>query len=77
MQHAPPDDLNLRLEAGPDTQRVQQARWCADVPPLARLELQEALRALVTELPGLHLASAVEWKTQLVIRGPRSMPIGW
>ncbi|HKN56128.1 MAG TPA: cytochrome P450, partial [Amycolatopsis sp.] len=45
--------------------------------PLARLELQEALRALVTELPGLHLAGDIVWKTQMIVRGPRSMPIGW
>ena len=45
--------------------------------PLARLELQEALRALVTELPGLHLAGDIVWKTQMLVRGPRSMPIGW
>ncbi|MFJ7215891.1 cytochrome P450 [Amycolatopsis sp. NPDC098790] len=45
--------------------------------PLARLELQEALRALVTELPGLRLAGDIVWKTQMLVRGPRSMPIGW
>ncbi len=45
--------------------------------PLARLELQEALRALATELPGLHLAGDIVWKTQMLVRGPRSMPIGW
>ncbi|MBE1501947.1 cytochrome P450 [Amycolatopsis lexingtonensis] len=45
--------------------------------PLARLELQEALRALVTEMPGLHLAGDIVWKTQMLVRGPRSMPIGW
>ncbi len=45
--------------------------------PLARLELQEALKALVTELPGLHLAGDIVWKTQMLVRGPRSMPIGW
>lgn len=45
--------------------------------PLARLELQEALRALVTELPGLHLAGDIVWKTQMIVRGPRTMPIGW
>ncbi|GAB3166018.1 cytochrome P450 [Amycolatopsis stemonae] len=45
--------------------------------PLARLELQEALRALVTEMPGIHLAGDIVWKTQMLVRGPRSMPIGW
>ncbi|ATY13907.1 cytochrome P450 [Amycolatopsis sp. AA4] len=45
--------------------------------PLARLELQEALRALTRELPGLRLAGDIEWKTQMLVRGPRSMPVGW
>ncbi|MBB1158736.1 MULTISPECIES: cytochrome P450 [Amycolatopsis] len=45
--------------------------------PLARLELQEALRALTRELPGLRLAGNIEWKTQMLVRGPRSMPVGW
>jgi cytochrome P450 len=45
--------------------------------PLARLELQEALRALVTGMPGLHLTGDIVWKTQMIVRGPRAMPIGW
>ena len=45
--------------------------------PLARLELQEALRALITRFPGLRLVGDIEWKTQMLVRGPRSMPVGW
>ncbi|MCC5037079.1 cytochrome P450 [Streptomyces sp. WAC 00631] len=45
--------------------------------PLARLELQEALRALILRFPGLHAAGDVEWKTQMIVRGPRTLPIGW
>ncbi|MEU4671661.1 cytochrome P450 [Amycolatopsis sp. NPDC023774] len=45
--------------------------------PLARLELQEALKALTREMPDLHLAGDIVWKTQMLVRGPRSMPIGW
>ncbi|MFC5724298.1 cytochrome P450 [Streptomyces gamaensis] len=45
--------------------------------PLARLELQEALRALVTRMPGIHPAGDVVWKTEMLVRGPRSMPVGW
>ncbi|MFD9888160.1 cytochrome P450 [Amycolatopsis sp. NPDC059027] len=44
---------------------------------LARVELQEALGALVTKMPRLRLAGEVEWKTQLVVRGPRTMPVTW
>ncbi|MEU4198876.1 cytochrome P450 [Streptomyces sp. NPDC045470] len=45
--------------------------------PLARLELQEALIALLTRFPGLHLAGDVVWKDQMLVRGPREMPVGW
>jgi cytochrome P450 len=44
---------------------------------LARMELQEALRVLLTELPGLHLTSEVVWKTGMLLRSPASMPVGW
>jgi cytochrome P450 len=44
---------------------------------LARLELQEALRTLLDGLPGLRLAREVEWKTEMVVRGPRSMFVAW
>ncbi|WP_262703074.1 MULTISPECIES: cytochrome P450 [Streptomyces] len=45
--------------------------------PLARLELQEALGALIARFPDLRLAGDVEWKGQMLVRGPRVMPIGW
>ncbi|MFE1775828.1 cytochrome P450 [Streptomyces sp. NPDC059008] len=45
--------------------------------PLARLELQEALSALITRFPKLHLAGDLEWKSQMLVRGPRVMPVGW
>ncbi len=45
--------------------------------PLARLELQEALGALITRFPGLRAAGDVEWKGQMLVRGPRVMPIAW
>jgi cytochrome P450 len=45
--------------------------------PLARLELQEALGALLERFPGLRLAGDVRWKDQMLVRGPREMPVGW
>ncbi|CAM5549647.1 MULTISPECIES: cytochrome P450 [Streptomyces] len=45
--------------------------------PLARLELQEALIALITRFPKLHVAGDVVWKDQMLVRGPRVMPVGW
>jgi cytochrome P450 len=44
---------------------------------LARMELQEALRVLLAELPGLHLAGDVVWKSEMLVRGPVTMPVGW
>ncbi|MGW8555746.1 cytochrome P450 [Streptomyces tubercidicus] len=45
--------------------------------PLARLELQEAIGALVTRFPELRLAGDVVWKSEMLVRGPRAMPVGW
>lgn len=44
---------------------------------LGRVELQEALRGLVTRLPELRLAGDVEWKTDTFFRGPLAMPVTW
>ncbi|WP_406473527.1 cytochrome P450 [Streptomyces platensis] len=45
--------------------------------PLARLELQEAIGALITRFPDLRLAGDVVWKSKMLVRGPRVMPVGW
>lgn len=44
---------------------------------LARVELQEGLRALLTGLPRIEPAGDIVWKTQMIVRGPRTMPIRW
>jgi cytochrome P450 len=44
---------------------------------LARMELQEALRVLLLELPNLHVAGDIVWKTEMLVRGPVTMPVGW
>ncbi|GLY46850.1 cytochrome P450 [Lentzea sp. NBRC 102530] len=44
---------------------------------LARLELQETLRAIVVHLPGLRLAGEVEWKSRTLLRGPLKLPVAW
>lgn len=44
---------------------------------LARMELQEALWTLLRELPGLHLAGDIVWKSEMLVRGAVSMPVGW
>ncbi|MET9655446.1 cytochrome P450 [Streptomyces sp. NPDC006510] len=45
--------------------------------PLARLELQEALAALIARFPDLRLAGDVTWKSEMLVRGPRVMPVEW
>lgn len=44
---------------------------------LATVELQEAVRGMTAALPGLHLAGEVVWKNEMLVRGPRVMPVGW
>jgi cytochrome P450 len=44
---------------------------------LARMELQEALRVLLGDLPNLHVAGDIEWKRDMIVRGPVTMPVGW
>ncbi|GGF34970.1 cytochrome P450 [Williamsia phyllosphaerae] len=43
---------------------------------LARLELQEALLALTRNFPDLAVTE-VDWKTEMVVRGPKKMMITW
>ncbi|KYF49854.1 hypothetical protein BE08_46220 [Sorangium cellulosum] len=50
---------------------------CCIGASLARVELQEALRALVTRLPDLRLDADVQWKTATFFRGPLTMRVTW
>ncbi|MEV6102285.1 cytochrome P450 [Nocardia sp. NPDC051981] len=47
---------------------------------LARLELHVTLTALLRRFPNLHLAvpaDEVEWKTGMLLRGPKALPVAW
>lgn len=44
---------------------------------LARVELQESMRALLERLPELRQAGPVSWKTQSFFRGLLTMPVQW
>jgi cytochrome P450 len=47
---------------------------------LARMELQVALGALTSRLPGLHLAVSpdeVPWKPSVLARSPAKLPVAW
>ncbi|MEV0263744.1 cytochrome P450 [Streptomyces sp. NPDC050617] len=68
--------LDVRRESNGHLGFGHGAHHCLGAP-LARLELQEALRALILRMPGLHLAGDIVWKTEMLVRGPRSMPVGW
>lgn len=70
-----PGELSFDRE-GPHLGFGHGAHHCLGAQ-LARVELQEALRALLKRLPGLRPAGPVEWKTQLLVRGPKRMPITW
>jgi cytochrome P450 len=71
-----PEDLRLDRVVDQHLAFGHGAHHCLGAP-LARLELREALHALLRDLPGLHLAGEVVWKTRMLVRGPRSMPVGW
>jgi cytochrome P450 len=48
--------------------------------PLARMELQMAVTSLVKRIPTLRLAvpaDEVQWKTDRLLRGVRSLPVAW
>ncbi|NJQ01693.1 cytochrome P450 [Streptomyces zingiberis] len=71
-----PDTLDFGRQGNQHLGFGHGAHHCLGAP-LARLELQEALRALLRRFPRLHVAGEVEWKTQMIVRGPRTLPIGW
>ncbi|WP_424983157.1 cytochrome P450 [Labedaea rhizosphaerae] len=73
---AEPDRLRFDREGNSHMGFGHGAHHCLGAP-LARLELQEALLALLTGLPGLRAAGPVEWKAQMLVRGPRRMPVRW
>ncbi|GHF69440.1 cytochrome P450 [Streptomyces mashuensis] len=73
---AAPDTLDVGREGNQHLGFGHGVHHCLGAP-LARVELQEALRGLVLRLPGLHVAGDIVWKTEMLVRGPRSMPVGW
>jgi len=68
----------LKVDAPPEQQLAfgHGVHHCVGAA-LARVELQEALRALLLGLPSLHLAGDVVWKDEMMVRSPLTMLIGW
>ena len=73
-----PDPAELRFDRGecPHVAYGHGPHRCLGAQ-LAKVELQEGLWALLDRLPNLRLGGEVEWKSQMVARGPRIMPIAW
>jgi cytochrome P450 len=76
---AEPNRLDLTRSPNPHLAFGHGPHHCLGAP-LARMELQVALGALVDRLPGLRLAAGVDelrWKTGFVVRGPVALPVSW
>jgi cytochrome P450 len=76
LRFGSPDELRFDRENNQHVGFGHGVHHCLGAP-LARLELQEALRALLARMSGLRLAGNVVWKTQMLVRGPRTMPVSW
>ncbi|MFI1800209.1 cytochrome P450 [Streptomyces sp. NPDC020379] len=76
LRFTTPESLNLGRTGNQHLGFGHGVHHCLGAP-LARLELQEALRALVSRVPGIRAAGDIEWKTEMLVRGPRTMPVGW
>ncbi|TDV57675.1 cytochrome P450 [Actinophytocola oryzae] len=71
-----PDSIDFARADAPHVGFGFGAHHCLGAP-LARMELQVALRTLVTRLPGLREAGEVRWKSGLATRAPEHFPIAW
>ncbi|MEW1633036.1 cytochrome P450 [Streptomyces sp. NPDC093801] len=76
LRFAAPGVLDIRRPSNQHIGFGHGVHHCLGAP-LARMELQEALGGLLARFPGLKLAGDVTWKTEMLVRGPRVMPIGW
>lgn len=74
-----PDRLDFTREANPHLGFGHGVHHCVGAQ-LARMELQVALTVLLERLPKLRLAvdeGDLVWKTGLLVRGLRAMPVTW
>ncbi|MEU7144361.1 cytochrome P450 [Nocardia sp. NPDC046473] len=73
------DELDLTRNNNPHMAFGHGVHHCLGAQ-LARLELQVALGSLLQRFPTLHLAvpfEEVPWKTGLLVRGPKALPVSW
>ncbi|GAB3430550.1 cytochrome P450 [Actinophytocola sediminis] len=76
---ADPDTIDFARDDVPHIGFGHGPHHCLGAP-LARMELQVALRTLVTRLPGLRVAGTdadIRWKSGLATRAPEHFPIAW
>ncbi|MFI6363618.1 cytochrome P450 [Nocardia sp. NPDC050630] len=76
---ADPEELDLTRERNPHMAFGHGAHHCLGAQ-LARVELQVALSSLLQRFPTLHLAvpaDEVPWKSGLLVRGPKALPVAW
>ena len=74
-----PDRIDITRDAWGQLGFGHGAHHCIGAP-LARMDLQVAMTALLDRFPGLHLTvpeDQVRWKTGMAVRGPVALPVGW
>ncbi|WP_433733114.1 cytochrome P450 [Nocardia sp. CA-129566] len=74
-----PEQLDLTRERNPHMAFGHGAHHCLGAQ-LARVELQVALDSLLRRFPTLRLAVPIEdvpWKSGLLVRGPKALPVSW
>lgn len=78
-RYADPDRLDITRDAQGQLGFGHGAHHCLGAP-LARMDVQTALAAVLERFPGLRLAVPVdelEWKSGMAVRGPLALPIAW
>ncbi|MEU9979040.1 cytochrome P450 [Streptomyces sp. NPDC051014] len=71
-----PDVLDVAREGVRHLAFGHGAHHCLGAP-LARVELQEAVSAMVARFPRLRVAGDVTWLADSLLRSPRVLPVGW
>jgi len=78
-KYTDPDRLDITRDAQGQLGFGHGAHHCLGAP-LARMDIQTALAALLERFPDLRLAvseAELEWKSGMAVRGPVALPIAW